>query len=88
MFWSEYTDFNHKNGPFDCYKFTWIIKDIRDGNGNFLHNNYSLPFTNVLGFVSCRVTSKVFVIDTSEFYLGDLKTIKSDKRYDNFTVVS
>ena len=85
---SVYNIFGHNNYPFIGDEFIWISKDIRDGNGNLWHHNYSLPFTKVLGFVSCRVTSKVFVIDTSEFYLGDLKTIKSDKRYDNITVVS
>ena len=41
----------------------------------------SLPFTNVLGFVACRVTSKVLGIGAAERSWGDVKTIKSGKRY-------
>ena len=40
---------------------------------------YSLPFTKVLGFVACRVTSKVLGIGAAESSWGDVKTIKSGK---------
>ena len=41
---------------------------------------YSLPSTKVLGFVSCRVTSKIIGIGYSERSWGDVKTIKSGNR--------
>ena len=45
------------------------------------HQKYSLPFTKVIGFVACRVTSKVLGIGAAERFWGDVKTIKSGKRY-------
>ena len=44
------------------------------------YGKYSLPFTKVLGFVSCRVTSKVLGIGAAERSWGDVKTITSGKR--------
>ena len=43
------------------------------------HQKYSLPCTKVLGFVACRVTSKVLGIGAAERSWGDLKTIKFGK---------
>ena len=58
-FCSEYTNFNNKNNHFDSNKFIWSSKDIHDGNSHLWHNKSSLPSTKVLGFVYCRVTSKI-----------------------------
>ena len=44
------------------------------------HQKYSLPLTKILGFVACRVTSKVLVIGAAERSWGDVKTIKYGKR--------
>ena len=44
------------------------------------HQKYLLPFTKVLGFFACRVTSKVLGIGAAERSWGDIKTIKSGKR--------
>ena len=79
LFWTEYTDFDNKIGSFDADEVIWKIKDIIDGNSNLWHQKYSLPFTKVIGFVACRVTSKVIGIGVEERYWGDLKTIKSGK---------
>ena len=54
-------------------------KDIRDGNSHLWHQKYSLPCTNVPGFVACRVISKVLGIGESERSWGDAKTIKSGR---------
>ena len=37
----------------------------------------SLPSTKLLGFVACRVTSKILGIGSAERSWGDVKTIKS-----------
>ena len=79
-FWSEYTLFNHKNDPFDSNDFIWNRKDITDGNSHLWHQKYSLPSTKVLGFVACRVTSKIIGIGSAERSWDDVKTIKSGKR--------
>ena len=62
IFWTEYTDFYNKNGSFYGEVFIFKSKDIRDGNSHFCNQKYSLPCTKVIGFIACRVTSKVFGI--------------------------
>ena len=66
LFWTECTDFNNKNYSFDGDEFIWRRKDIRDGNSHFCHQKYSLPCTKLIGFVACRVTSKVLGIGVDE----------------------
>ena len=48
--------------------------------GHIWHEKYSLPYTDVLGFVACRVTSKVLGIGPCERGWGDVKTIKTGMR--------
>ena len=79
LFWTEYTDFDDKNVTFDGDGFIWKSSDIRYGNIHLWHQKYLLPCTKVLGFLACRVTSKVIGIFASECYWGDIKTIKSGK---------
>ena len=81
IFWTEYTDFDKKIGSFDADEFTRKSKDIKYGNSNLWHQKYSFPCNKVLGFVTCRVTSKVLVIGAAERSWGDVKTIKSGKIY-------
>ena len=76
IFWNEYTLFDNKNGSFDGDEFIMKSKYIRDGNSHLWNQNYSLPFTKTLGFLACRVTSKVLGIGEAERYWGDVKTIK------------
>ena len=79
LFLTEYTVFDNMIGSFDADEFIWKIKDIRDGNIHLRHQTYLLPFTKVIGFVACKVTSKVLGIGASERSWGDAKTIKSGK---------
>ena len=44
------------------------------------HHKYSLPCTKVIGFVACRLTSKVLGIGAAENCWGEVKIIKSGKR--------
>ena len=62
IFWTEYTDFDNKNGSFDRDEFIRRIKDIRYGNSHSWYQKYTFPCTKALGFVACRVTSKVLFI--------------------------
>ena len=78
-FCSEYTAFNHNNGPFDGDDFIYSIKDICEGNSHIWYHNYYLPCTKVLGFVACRVTSKILGIGDDECYWGGVNTIISGK---------
>ena len=76
MFWSKYTNFSHKNDPFDSNEFIWNSKDTSDSNSHLWHQKYSLLYTKVLGFVACRVTSKIIAIGSADPSWGDVKTIK------------
>ena len=78
-FWSEYTYFNYKNCTFGCDGFIGRSKYIRGGNSHFWYHKYSLSYIKVLGFVACRVTSKILGISASEYFWGDVKTIKYGK---------
>ena len=75
-FWRKYKNFNNKNDHFDSDEFIWNSKDISDGNSNIWHQKYSLPSTKVLGFLACRLTSKILGIGSAERSRGDVKTIK------------
>ena len=78
FFLTEYTEYDNNIGSFDADEFIWKSKDIRDGHSRFWHQKYSLPFIKV-GFVACRVTSKVIGIGAAERSWDDVKTIKSGK---------
>ena len=52
LFRTEYTDFDNKNDSFDGDELIRKIKDIIYGNSPLWHQNYSLPCTKVLVFVS------------------------------------
>ena len=80
--WSEYTTSNYKNVPFDADDFIWSSKVICEGNINICRHNYYLPYTKLLGFVACRVTSKSIGIGSTGRSLGDVKTMKYGKRSD------
>ena len=88
IFWTEYADFDTNIGSFDADEFIWKSKDTREGNINLWHQNYSLPCTKVLGFVACRVTSKVLGIVTEERSWGDVNTNKYGKVSDIISDVS
>ena len=62
--------------PLTVNIFIWNSKDITDGNSHLWHQKYSLPSTKFLGFVACRVTSKIIEIVSAERSWGDFKTIK------------
>ena len=80
IFCTEYTDFDNNIGSFDADEFIWKSKDIIYDDSRFWHQKQSLPFTKVLGFVACRVTSKVLGTGAVERSWADEKTIKSEKR--------
>ena len=80
MFWTEYTDFYNNNCSFYGDEFIWKTKDIRYGNSHLWHQKYSLPCTKIIGFVACRVISKVLGIGAADCSWGDVKTIKFGKR--------
>ena len=66
LFCTEYTAFYQMIGSYNADEFIWNSKDISDRNSHLWHQKYSLPFTTVLGFVACIVTSKVLGIGAAE----------------------
>ena len=84
----EYDTINYKNGTFYGDYFICSIKDILENNSHIRHQKYSLTFTNVLGFLSCRAKSKIIGIVVAGRFWVDFKTIKYGKRSDIINVVS
>ena len=78
-FWSEFSDFRARRGVFESPQ-RWCSADALAGKSHLWHEKYSLHWTTVLGFVGCRVTSKVAGIGACERSWGDVKVIKSGKR--------
>ena len=78
-FWDEYSNFDKRRGDFvDVVKYA--TEDVRAGHSHKWHEKYSLPYTKVLGYVACRVCSKLAGIGAAERSWGDVKHIKSGKR--------
>ena len=75
----EFNDFQHNIGPFDK-ETIWFTKTMLVGNYHVLHEFYSLPYTGVLGFINCRVCSKLLVIFPYERSWVDLKNKKIGNR--------
>jgi Protein of unknown function (DUF 659) len=79
-FWQEWSNFHHMSG--DVYGKAYIQNSghLVTGESHLWHNQYSLPFTQVLGHVACRVTSKTLGIGASERAWAAVKHLKTDKR--------
>ena len=78
-FWNEHKDFCNKSGVFKKMN-RWNVQDVKRGKSHLWHEKYSLPYTDVLGFVACRVTSKLLGIGCAERSWGDVKHLKTNKR--------
>jgi hypothetical protein len=78
-FWTEFKAFQKKQAPFDR-AYIWNSKDIYEGKTWLWFEKYALPYTKVLGFVGCRVTSKTLGIGPCERSWGALKSIKTGQR--------
>ena len=79
-FWEEYEHFRGKDKMYKS-RFIWHAQTLQ-GNGCSYkwHKMYSHPFTEVLGKVACRVTSKILGIGNAERSWGAVKQLKQDKR--------
>jgi hypothetical protein len=58
----------------------WASSDCLTGKSFLQHKKYSLPYTVVLGFVGCRVTSKLCGIGLAERSWRGVKQIKDGVR--------
>jgi len=78
-FWNEFKAFQTCSEPFH-HASRWATKDVSSGRSHLWHEKYSLGYTQVLGFVACRVCSKLCGIGPAERAWAAVKTIKTDKR--------
>jgi len=56
-FWNEFKAFQNRTNPYhdpSC----WASYDMKSGNSYLWHEKYSIPYTTVLGYVTCWVTIK------------------------------
>ncbi len=79
IFWTEFKNFQTNRFPFDRPG-RFSTKDALASCSHIWHEVYSLPYTRVLGFVACRVTSKRLGIGAGERSWSDVKMIKDGKR--------
>ena len=77
--WNECKAFQIKAKPFDVPAW-WNSPDVARGRSHLWHEMHSCHHTKVLGFVACRVTSKLLGIGSAERAWGDVKSIKTGKR--------
>jgi hypothetical protein len=78
-FWNEFKAFQNCIQPYHNMS-RWASSDCVTGKSYLWHKKYSLPYTVVLGFVGCRVTSKLCGIGPAERSWGGVKKIKDGVR--------
>ena len=79
IFWNEFKAFQNQTEPFH-QPARWSTADVVKGRSHIWHEKYSLPYTKVLGYVACRVTSKLCGIGPAERCWSAVKQVKKDKR--------
>ena len=79
QFWNEFKSFQNCNRPYNV-RSRWATQDVAQGRSYLWHEKYSLPYTSVLGFVACHVTSKLCGIGPAERSWGGVKQIKTGQR--------
>ncbi len=78
-FWEEWDTFHKKEEPFHL-EARWNSPYVANGQSWKWHKRYSHPYTEVFGFVACRVTSKCLGIGSAERSWGKAKAIKTGHR--------
>ena len=78
-FWNEFKAFQNRTNPYHD-PIRWASYDVTRGSSYLWHEKYSIPYTTVLGYVACRVTSKLCGIGPAERSWGGVKQVKDGKR--------
>ncbi len=78
-FWNEFKAFQNCTQPYHEMS-RWASSDCITGKSFLWHEKYSLPYTVVLGFLGCHVTSKLCRIGPAERSWGGVKQIKDGVR--------
>ena len=79
MFWLEFKHLQKKTGPLEKQP-RWLTSAALTGSPHIWHELYSLSYTEVLGFVSCKTTSKTLGNGACERSWVNVKHIKTVKR--------
>ncbi len=79
IFWKDFKHFTFRTGPYSYCSSCIENDDALSGWSYLWHEMHSLPFTEVLGFFSCQITSKHLGIGSAEWSWSDAKTIKTRK---------
>jgi hypothetical protein len=78
-FWDEFKAFCNQTEPFH-QPARWSTSDVLNGRSHLWHEKYSVPYTKLLGYVACRVTSKLCGIGPAERCWSAVKQVKKNKR--------
>ena len=80
-FWQQWKHFKLETGPYEK-RSMWNVSDARLGNSAEWHSHYShdRDDTRILGYIACRVTSKVIGMGAAERSWGDTKSIMTNQR--------
>jgi hypothetical protein len=78
-FWNEFNAFKNCTHPYNVPS-RWASADVLKRYSYLWHEKYSIPYTSVLGFVACCVTSKLCGIGPAERSWGRVKQVKDGKR--------
>ena len=75
-----FREFRGKTGSFDGDNSMWESSLLDEGKAHVWHDTYSCFNTDVLGWLGCRVTSKILGIGSAERAWGSVKHLKQGKR--------
>jgi hypothetical protein len=78
-FWNEFKAFQCCTEPFH-HPNQGATPDVSSGRSHIWNEKYSLPYTQVLGYVACRITSKLCGIGPAERGWAAVKTVKNLKK--------
>lgn len=79
-FWTEYGQFDSRTGPvYEHRSYIWASLDMLR-HSHVWHKTHTLPYTQVLGRLACRVCSKILGIGQAERSWGDVKHLKTNQR--------
>jgi hypothetical protein len=78
-FWNEFKAFQNRTQPYHEMS-GWASSDYITGKSFLWHEKYSLPYTFVLGFVGCHITSNLCRIGPAERSWRGVKQINDGVR--------
>jgi hypothetical protein len=78
-FWNEFNVFQNGTNPYHD-QIHWASYDVMMGNSYLRQKKNSIPYTTVLEYMTCHVTSKLCGIGPAERSWGRAKQFKDSKR--------